>query len=81
MDKPVMNQLSTAGVCASIGLQRISLVRASGETVKYFFDDLGGNRVACPLSRQCCLRLLLPEPAPQTAVRPDTTQPFFDSTR
>ena len=68
--QPVVNR----GFCSRIGLHRISLVRASGETFRRrVFDALEGTRDACLLGEQFCRRPVLPDPAPppRRAPRPD----------
>ena len=61
------------GFCSSIGLHRISLVRASGETRKRVFDALEGTREACFMVEQFCWHPVLPDPAPplRRALRPE----------
>ena len=69
-----MNRGSTAGFLPPIGLNGISLVRASGETFRRrVFDALEGTREACPLGEQFCWHPVLPDPAPLPcrAPRPD----------
>ena len=69
-----MNRGVNRGFCSSIGLHRISLVRASGETFRRrVFDALEGTREACPLGEQFCWHPVLPDPAPppRRAPRPD----------
>ena len=59
--EPVVNRR----FCSPIGLHRISLVRASGETFRRrFFDALEGARKDCPLGEQFCWHPVLPDPAP-----------------
>ena len=57
-----------------VGLHRISLIRASGESFRRrVFDALGGTRKACLLGEQFCWHPILPDPAPppRRAPRPD----------
>ena len=75
---PRINRVSTGCqpvvLFSSIGLHRISLVRASGETFRRrVFDALGGTRDACLLGELFCRRPVLPDPAPppRRAPRPD----------
>ena len=68
--QPVVNR----GLCSSIGLHRISLVRASGESFRRrVFDALEGTREARFLGEQFCWHPVLPDPAlpPRRAPRPD----------
>ena len=70
VDEPVVNR----GFCSSIGLHRISLVRASGESLRRrIFDALEGTREARPQSEQFCWHPVLPDPAPplRRVPRPD----------
>ena len=47
-EKPRINRLSTGDIVLALGLNRISLVRASGKTFKRLaFDALKGTRDAC----------------------------------
>ena len=69
-DKPIINR----SLCSSIGLHRISLVRASGESFRRrVFDALEGTRGAYLLGELFCRRPVLPSPAPppRRAPRPD----------
>ena len=61
------------GFCYPIGLHRISLVRAAGDTRRRVFDALEGARDACFLGKQFCWHPVLPDPAPppRRALRPD----------
>ena len=62
---PVINRLSTGDFVPAFGLHRISLVRASGETLKRrFFDYLDGTSEASSLDEQFCWHTVLPYPAP-----------------
>ena len=70
-DEPRVNR----GFCFPIGLHRISLVRASGETFKRrVFDALEGTRKDGPLGEQFCWHTVLsdPVPPPRRAFRRDT---------
>ena len=72
-------------LCSSIGLHRISLVRASGETFgTCVFDALQGTRDGCLLGEQFCRRPVLPGPAPPPRRAPPRPWPpvvcFLDST-
>ena len=61
--------------CSSIGLHRISLVRASGERFRRPVpDSFEGTKKACPLGDQFCWHPVLPDPAPPSrhAPRPDS---------
>ena len=68
-------------VCFSIGLHRVSFVRASRDTPRrVFFDRLGGNRGGCLLGEPARRRPVLPVPAPprRPAVRrPVPTCPWY----
>ena len=73
-DRPLVNR----SLCSSIDLHRISLVHASGETFRQrVFDALEGTRDACILGELFCRRPVLPDPASPSAVRPDSTRPWF----
>ena len=84
----LINRWSSAFFCSSIGLHRISFVRASDETFKSdLFDALGGTRDGCLLGEPIRRRPVLPGPAPPRPAnvrRPDPTHPWylrvFDST-
>ena len=82
---PVVDRLSTANqpvvrrsLCSPIGLHKISLVRASGESFRRrvcVFDALGGTRVSwanCSVGAQS-----YPTPPRHPAVRPDSTRPWY----
>ena len=80
-DKPVMNRWSIGcqpvvnrGFCSFIGLHRIYLIRASGESFKRrVFDALERTREARTLGEQFRWHPVLPDPAPppHRAPRPD----------
>ena len=64
--------------CSSIGLQRISLVCASGEMFRRrFFDALEGTRGACFLGELFCRRHILTDPAPPLRCALDPTGSFY----
>ena len=53
------------GFCSSLGLHRISLVCASGETVRRcVFDALESARKVCSPGAQFCWRTVVLDPAP-----------------
>ena len=60
--------------CFFIGLHRISLVRAYGDTRRRIFDAFEIAREACFLGEQFCWRAVLrdPVPSPRRAPRPDS---------
>ena len=78
---PQLNRLSTGcqpivnrSLGSSIGLRRILLARASGETFRRrVFDALEGARDTCPLGELFCRRPALPGPTPlpRRAPRPE----------
>ena len=80
-DKPRINWWWTAGqpwvnrgFCSSVGLNRISLVRAPGKMFRRcIFGALEGTGAACLLGEQFCWHPVLPDPAqpPRRAPRPD----------
>ena len=73
-DKPLVNRT----FCSSIGLHRISLVRASKETFRTgVFDALGGTRDGCLLGEPIRRRPVLPGPARPAMRRPDPTRPWY----
>ena len=77
---PLVNHWSTPDFVSTFGLNRISPVRASGETfLQYFLDALGGARDARLLGELFCRRPVLtdPIPSPRRALRPDPTRPWY----
>ena len=74
VDKPQMNRLSTADFVPAFGLHKISLVCASGKTLRgRVFDALEGTRDPCPLGEKFCWHPVLSDaaPPPRRAPRPD----------
>ena len=71
-----LKTLVNRSLCSSIGLHRISLFRASGETFKRcVFDALEGTRDAwanCSVGVQSC-----PTPPRHRAVRPDPNRSWY----
>ena len=61
------------GFCSFIGLNRISLVCASGMFKRRVFDALESTSEACLVDGHFCLHPVLPDPAPplRHAPRPD----------
>ena len=58
--EPIVNR----GLCSSIGLHGISLLRASEETFRrHLCDALEGTREACLLDKQFSEQSVLPDPA------------------
>ena len=72
--QPVVN----CSLCSFIGLHRISLVRACGETFRRrVFDALGGTRDACLLGKLFCRRPILPGPAPPSLCARRLDPPWY----
>ena len=77
-DKLRINRLFAAGFVPAFGLNRISLVRASGEAFRRrVFDTLESTRDLCFTGDQFCWHPVLPDPAPPFAGRPDPTRPWY----
>ena len=71
---PVTNRLSTGDFVPAFSLNRIPLVRSSGESFRRrVFDALEGTSEACSLDEYFCLHTVLPDFAspPCRAPRPD----------